>query len=379
MDNNGSHNMSIPVGPGVYKITCKKTGHLYIGESQNIAKRVGGHLHLLKKNSHPLKSLQVDWNKFGEDAFTFEVIATGPKYSDKLTRTALEDKLIQTNAAITYNIARNPMKKNQIVNPSSPTISHDEIQFPVLINGVYYYSIREIARVYPHSRDFIKELLLRAKDLPPGTDLKWSAPQRPVEEQEKMRHDHATEQARPPVYSGTFMYKGKVYHSMIEASNDTGNSRSTIYRALHNPDKTDSYYMDNEGKQISEEYYEKNIARNTSFRIENKYYSNVQEVMSAYKINKTTVYRRCASNNPMFASWLITQDIKPQSPQTQDKAPQSDNKSLYYTLNERRVSLNGRPFSSITRAAEVLKITPSEIFDNIKNPHINSWFFLDSN
>ena len=60
----------------VYKIECKTTGKFYVGSSVNIKKRWYEHKRKLRNNEHPNPHLQSAWNKHGEPAFSFHVLAT---------------------------------------------------------------------------------------------------------------------------------------------------------------------------------------------------------------------------------------------------------------------------------------------------------------
>lgn len=60
---------------GIYTITNKTTGRLYIGESLDIYRRWHDeHIPQLRKNRHYNKELQNDFNKYGEENFSFEVL-----------------------------------------------------------------------------------------------------------------------------------------------------------------------------------------------------------------------------------------------------------------------------------------------------------------
>ena len=75
---------------GIYTITNKVTGKLYIGESLDIYRRWHDeHIPQLRKNRHYNKELQNDFNKYGEENFSFEVLE---RYS--------EDNPIATKARI---------------------------------------------------------------------------------------------------------------------------------------------------------------------------------------------------------------------------------------------------------------------------------------
>ncbi len=60
---------------GIYTITNKITGKLYIGESLDIYRRWHDeHIPQLRKNRHYNKALQSDFNKYGEENFSFEIL-----------------------------------------------------------------------------------------------------------------------------------------------------------------------------------------------------------------------------------------------------------------------------------------------------------------
>lgn len=59
---------------GIYRITCIANGRIYIGSAVNIQSRWRIHLHHLRQNKHHSITMQRAWQKYGEEAFTFEVI-----------------------------------------------------------------------------------------------------------------------------------------------------------------------------------------------------------------------------------------------------------------------------------------------------------------
>lgn len=64
----------IPATSGIYRITCTSTGKIYIGSAINLQSRWRVHKHGLRQNKHHSITLQRAWNKYGEQAFTFEVL-----------------------------------------------------------------------------------------------------------------------------------------------------------------------------------------------------------------------------------------------------------------------------------------------------------------
>ncbi len=64
----------IPNTSGIYRITCTITGKIYVGSALNLRKRRKDHFGTLERNEHRNPKLQAAWNKYGSDAFTFEVL-----------------------------------------------------------------------------------------------------------------------------------------------------------------------------------------------------------------------------------------------------------------------------------------------------------------
>ena len=59
---------------GIYKITNKQNGKIYIGSSLRISQRFYMHRRNLRSGAHHSTHLQYSWNKYGEENFLFEVI-----------------------------------------------------------------------------------------------------------------------------------------------------------------------------------------------------------------------------------------------------------------------------------------------------------------
>lgn len=59
---------------GVYKITCSRNGRSYIGSSENCRRRWNEHQSKLRHGAHQCRGLQMDWQRYGRGAFTFEVV-----------------------------------------------------------------------------------------------------------------------------------------------------------------------------------------------------------------------------------------------------------------------------------------------------------------
>ncbi len=59
---------------GIYLITCKPNGKVYIGSSKDVFSRLNSHVTSLLTKTHTNKGLQTDFNKHEYSAFTFEVL-----------------------------------------------------------------------------------------------------------------------------------------------------------------------------------------------------------------------------------------------------------------------------------------------------------------
>lgn len=59
---------------GVYQVKNLVNGKIFIGSNKNIPARINRHKFELKLNSDDIKELQEDYNKYGEENFSFEIL-----------------------------------------------------------------------------------------------------------------------------------------------------------------------------------------------------------------------------------------------------------------------------------------------------------------
>ena len=72
---------------GIYCITNNINGKKYIGQSNNVFNRLKTHKSKLNLNAHHSSHLQYSWNKYGEGAFSFEVLKCCKlKYLDRFEK-----------------------------------------------------------------------------------------------------------------------------------------------------------------------------------------------------------------------------------------------------------------------------------------------------
>lgn len=64
----------LPKSPGIYIITCVPTGKIYVGSAVNLHRRWTTHKYILRKGKHINQRLQRAWRKYGEVAFTIEIL-----------------------------------------------------------------------------------------------------------------------------------------------------------------------------------------------------------------------------------------------------------------------------------------------------------------
>ena len=90
---------------GIYKITNTNNNKVYIGSSVNISNREYKHFWLLEKGIHDNEYLQKSFNKYGKNAFKFEII----EYCESDRLVEQENKFIRlyqsNNLTKGYNLA----------------------------------------------------------------------------------------------------------------------------------------------------------------------------------------------------------------------------------------------------------------------------------
>lgn len=87
---------------GIYQIINTVSRKIYVGSSNDTEHRRREHFRKLRNNRHTNQHLQAAWNKYGSEAFQFEVILECPVEELRSVEQQLLDKLDFNQ---TYNIA----------------------------------------------------------------------------------------------------------------------------------------------------------------------------------------------------------------------------------------------------------------------------------
>ena len=59
---------------GIFCVRNTVTGRILLGSSLNLDGPLNGHRFMLSIGTHRNEALQADWNKYGPEAFTFEIL-----------------------------------------------------------------------------------------------------------------------------------------------------------------------------------------------------------------------------------------------------------------------------------------------------------------
>jgi hypothetical protein len=61
---------------GAYAVRCTTSGQVWVGTSRNLDATRNGCWFSLRNRGHIEKSLQQEWNAYGEEAFQYEILET---------------------------------------------------------------------------------------------------------------------------------------------------------------------------------------------------------------------------------------------------------------------------------------------------------------
>jgi group I intron endonuclease len=90
---------------GIYAITCLLSGKCYVGSAVDLWGRFRAHLSDLRLNKHRGPRLQNAWNKYGEEAFSYEILEFGDDKFALIEREQLYIDLLGAAGVWGYNTA----------------------------------------------------------------------------------------------------------------------------------------------------------------------------------------------------------------------------------------------------------------------------------
>lgn len=103
----------------IYVILNIKSGHIYIGQAQDLRRRWDYHKRQLKGGYHDNDHLQKAWNKYGAKAFRFKILEYCP--IDKLDEREQHFLDVYIEKGICYNIAKDATAPMRGISPSAET------------------------------------------------------------------------------------------------------------------------------------------------------------------------------------------------------------------------------------------------------------------
>ena len=148
---------------GIYTITNKVTGKLYIGESLDIYRRWHDeHIPQLRKNRHYNKELQDDFNKYGEENFSFEILqrySGNDPISTKVRILILESYFITQFGKAGISLYNSENTLVEILSGNKIPVEGNTLMY-IIVNVLANYAIKECEGfIYFEKYKTIKEIL----------------------------------------------------------------------------------------------------------------------------------------------------------------------------------------------------------------------------
>jgi group I intron endonuclease len=102
---------------GLYVITCIPLSKHYVGETDNITRRLNAHKSDLRRNCHHNQQLQADYNQWGVDQFFFQKLLFGAGFERKQRQDLETVVLLTLSSEQRYNLYTNWRKRGRSTNP----------------------------------------------------------------------------------------------------------------------------------------------------------------------------------------------------------------------------------------------------------------------
>lgn len=198
---------------GVYLISNNVNGKCYVGSTIHLDQRRREHFSKLANNKHINAHLQNAYNKYGREAFDFEVLET---------------------MDIDDNIKDKLLKREQF------WIDNLKPEYNILLvagSNLGYHHTEETKKKISESTTGVKKSEEHAKHIREGQS------DRVLTEEHKAKLSEAARHRKSPSNHAIISIDGVIYNSLKEASEATGVKYNTIQKRLKNPNFGNYYYV----------------------------------------------------------------------------------------------------------------------------------------
>ena len=198
---------------GVYLISNNVNGKCYVGSSIHLTQRRKEHFSRLMHNKHENAHLQNAYNKYGREAFEFEILET---------------------LSIDDNIKENLLKREQF------WIDNLKPEYNILLvagSNLGYHHSDETKQKISKSTTGLKKSEEHAKHIREGQKG------RVFTEDHKKKLSEAAKRRKRQSNHAIISIDGIIYNSLKEASEITGVKYNTIQKRLKNPKFPNYYYV----------------------------------------------------------------------------------------------------------------------------------------
>ena len=198
---------------GVYLISNNVNGKCYVGSTVHLDQRRREHFSRLANNKHINAHLQNAYNKYGREAFDFEILET---------------------IDIDDNIKDKLLKREQF------WIDNLKPEYNVLLvagSNLGYHHTEETKKKISESTTGVKKSEEHAKHIREGQSGRVRT------EEHKAKLSEAAKHRKSPSNHAIISIDGVIYNSLKEASEATGVKYNTIQKRLKNPNISNYYYV----------------------------------------------------------------------------------------------------------------------------------------
>ena len=312
---------------GVYKITCLSSGKYYIGYSKNVKRRFTAHKTGLKRNKHQNQHLQMSYNKYNIENFTFDILHT--------CNTIDEAKGLELKYLEDINIR------------------------PFLYNMHYNNSGGDTLTYHPNRTEIIeKRTNTNAVRFNNRTKEERQQTYGKSGEKNGMYGRTHTDEVKT---RSSEMHKGNTYCKGKKASDETRHKMSIIAsQRIGDANPFFGKHHSEETKQKLREAKTGTVPTNaTQLVIDNVYYNSLTDASRELEIPVPTILWRLKSKNKKFDNYKYADSDKQKimDEEKQIITKLSDESKRKMGHRSKRVSINAIVYNSFSEAAIHLKTT----------------------